>query len=206
MENQVIRNSGNMRISGLVVVALLLAIALSACSPRMGTTAIVTPENLQFHIGRWDKPVWEANLGYTVESSWPLLQEWYTTDAPFVIDLNDISAYSWGTHELWLTPEMSAEFETFFMGEGTIPAFVVTLKGQPIYGGVFMGYPSAMGIQYPVIYAERIHETIRFTIRPYHSIYWLDISTHDLNAIEDWQGIDTPGIKEVLSQAGKLEP
>jgi hypothetical protein len=63
-----------------------------------------------------------------------------------------------------------------------------------------------MGIQYPVIYAERTNETIRFTIRPYHGIYWPGISTNDLNAIEDWHGINTPGIEEVLSQAGKLEP
>lgn len=199
-----------MRNIKLIGLALLLTGILSACSLKQETPIeVISPETLEFHIGRWwEKPVWEANLGYTVESSWPLLQEWYPTEATLIINLNDIESYNWKKHEMWLTPEASAEFASTFedkMG-GRIPAFVVTAKEQPIYGGVFLYYPSAMGIQYPVIYTDWVDKSIRFTIRPWHSIFWQQIGTYDWNVIEDWNGIDDPVIKKALTQAGKLGP
>ena len=153
----------------------------------------------EIHIG-----VVSENIGYTVESSWPRLQEWYWKDGHYVIGLSEIEKYIRGKHEIWLTPDASKRFELAFPSGGS--EFVVAVKGQPKYGGMFSYPPSAMRIEFPVIYTDRVVERIRFTIRPWHSTYWQGISAGDWNAIKNWNGIDDPEIEEILSRAGKLEP
>jgi hypothetical protein len=188
-----------MKICKIALLATILVMALASCLQTSKKNENGADSSFVIHIGEWDKTVSEANLGYTVESSWPLLSEWYPTGTTFTIETTDIDSYDWQTHVLTLTPEASANYRSTFETAKLLLGFVVTVRDEPQYGGVFLFRMSAMGISFPVIYADPVDNKIAFTIRPRHSVF------DDYSPSEEWRGIDNPAIKDALLQAGKLK-
>ena len=50
-------------------------------------------------------------------------------------------------------------------------SFIATSDGVPIYGGIFLDQVSAMGIDFPVIYAKTVQDRVTFVLRPSHSMF-----------------------------------
>jgi hypothetical protein len=171
-------------------------ISLISCGPGANSSSGAS-DTFQMHIG-----VWPGEFpGFTVESSWQPLIEWYEEGATLIIETEDIDHYDWVRHEIFLTDDAAGEYYAIDrLSRATLswPAFVVTINGEPIYGGIFLFRGSAMGIDYPVIYAETKNERIAFVIRPRHSVL-------DLPPNEEWGAIADPRIKLIMSNAGKLE-
>ncbi len=182
-----------------VFAVAILLITLVSCSRVTEHSQTDDVDSFEIHIGEWNRTVFEANLGYTVDSSWSLLKEWYPTGTTFTIKTADIEKYDWNKHILTLTPEASASFRSAFESPKYRMVFVVTVKDKPLYGGIFMFRQSEEGISFPVIYADSKDGKTTFTIRPRHSIF------DDYKPSEDWHGIDNPLVKEVLSKAGKID-
>ena len=176
---------------------MLLMIGLISCGP--GTTqSSDTAHTFQIHIGLWTGEF----PGYTVESSWQPLIEWYEEGASLVIETEDIDHYDWGQQEIFLTEDAAAEYDAIHrssMATFSWPAFVATVDGEPIYGGIFLFRGSAMGIDYPVIYAEPRGEHTAFVIRSTHLL------PGNLPPNEEWGAVADPRIKLIMSEAGKLE-
>jgi hypothetical protein len=182
-----------------ILAGIILLISLVSCSHATGNVETSDGDSFEIHIGEWNKPVTEANLGYTVESSWSLLIEWYLTDSTFVIDTSDVDNYDWEQHVITLTPEASANFYSAFELAKYPLAFVVTVNDKPMYGGIFLFRQSAMGILFPVIYEDYTDGKVTFTIRPRHDIF------DNYQPADDWHGINNPVIKDVLVKAGKIK-
>jgi len=122
------------------------------------------------------------------------------------IDEEDISKYDWSSQEITLTKSASERIistysKDMFAYEEKI--FIVTLKGERLYGGAILSYGSARGIKYPVIYLnieiEKADEVI-LLIRPYHSFLktYMDIPSDAKGVIEFEE------IKSYFSQIQKL--
>ncbi len=181
------------------VAIVILLFALVSCSRTPEKSKISNVDSFEIHIGEWNRTGVKANLGYTLDSSWSLLKEWYSTGATFIVKTPDIEKYDWDNQILTLTPETSESLIAEFESAKHMLAFVTTVNGEPLYGGLFMFRQSAMGISFPVIYEDSIDGKTTFTIRPRHSIF------DDYEPNEDWHGINNPTIKDVLSKAGKID-
>ncbi len=189
-----------MQIFKKALVISIILIALVGCSRTMNYPEINDSDSFRIFIGELDNLGAEVNLGYTVESSWSLLQEWYPTGATFIIQISDIDNYDWDGQVLTLTQEASADFQSIIKSAKHMMAFVITVNHEPQYGGIFLFRGSAMGISFPVIYAEPAGDKFTFTIRPGHSVL------NDYEPSDDWHGIDSSVIKNVLCKAVKLTP
>ena len=171
----------------------LLLIASVGCTMTEKRTE-PDSDSFQIHFGKID-----FDLGHTYESSWPLLKDWYATESTLTIGISDIDKYYWDSHVLLLTQKASQKFESAFGGyPGPNTAFVTTVNGEPLYGGVFMVQFSAMGKWFPVIYIGTSDDRVAFIIRPTHD------ATNSYKPSDDWRGIDDPRIRDILSKSGKI--
>ncbi len=187
-----------MQNSTKILATVIFLITISGCSQATEKSEVNNFDSFQIYIGEWNKTVTEANLGYTVESSWSLLKDWYPKGATFTIENTDIDNYDWDKHVLTLTPKASSNFQSAFETHKFMLAFVVTVNDEPLYGGLFMFHPSAMNISFPVIYEDSVDDKITFTIRPRHDVF------DNYKPSDNWHGIDNPTIKDVLFKAGKI--
>ena len=73
-------------------------------------------------------------------------------------------------------------------------AFLVSLDGVPVYGGIFLHPMSSMGISFPVIYVEAQDGKLAFAIRPVHSVLG-DYSEYE----PAWFGIRDDRIRDLFT-------
>lgn len=165
--------------------------------------AVSAQGSFQLHILREG---WEClRLGYDLQPAWTVLQEAYASTTAFSITQDDIEAYNWSEQVMTLTPEASdllcpkdTRLPEFVLD---LQGFVITVDGDPVYGGVFMHPASPLAIDYPVIYVERIDadSKVTLTLRPVHSVF------HVYSKYEpQWNGIKDPRIRALFDKAGRL--
>jgi hypothetical protein len=155
---------------------------------------------------------WDSlRLGYTLEKSWPLLQSAYKQMTLLKVTEEDILKYDWVKQQIILTAETTETLKNTFRINANEPssdgliislrAFVVTIDGQPAYGGIFLPRGSQMAIRYPVIYIGKdSNGLITMDIRPAHSIF--DMESSD----PAWNMVRKNCIRDVFARIGKLAP
>ena len=138
-------------------------------------------------------------------ANWQSLQQVYPTTTTYSVGVTEIETYNWAEQVLTLTAPATQAL-TANLADPQHPdhalldrAFVVTLDGQPGYGGVFYFQPAAAAYACPLIYARLTNGQLSFTLRPKHSF----VGYADVEAT--WAGIKDQRIKDLLAQAGKLQ-
>lgn len=138
-----------------------------------------------------DETRYPPSLGYTVETSWPVLQRAYPDSVIHAITLEDIEAYDWAEQTIKLNDQGSKEFSQSNVYDKEYPGmmpgypFVAVLDGTPIYGGRILFPGSAMAIQFPVIYLTKVNDTFILAIHPFHSIFPIESDDPAWDAIKD---------------------
>ena len=98
-----------------------------------------------------------GTLGYTVESSWPLLQQADLSKSAFVITEDDIVSYGWTHQQLKLTSQLRKKYEVEYMTFlADFSPFVVTIDQQPVFGGMILKQFSPLAVDFPVIYVLNV--------------------------------------------------
>jgi hypothetical protein len=147
-------------------ISLFIVISLSACSKLKA----VGKDSFSIYILQDD---WlTLKLGYELEQSWPILEKADLNKTMRVITPDDIQAYNWSTQTITLTRKASTYFNELPYGtkleiSHSLPAFVVVLNDQRLYGGCIIAGPTAMGLHFPVILTDLGSNPVVFTIRPY---------------------------------------
>lgn len=200
----------------LIKILLMIGVgtSLSSCSsqgvsemPVTTSTPSVESEG-SFHLHILQGDLSSLELGSDLRVAWDIIQRVYLTTIAFSLTENDVESYDWSEQVIVFTPEASSRLISTLAGSDSeklsptqvlgYRAFLVTLNDKPIYGGVFMFPPSAMGIKYPVIYAQFADEKLSFKIRPIHSFVGY------ASVEPDWNGIRDEGIHDLFNQIGKL--
>lgn len=106
---------------------------------------------------------------YTYSEVWPTLREADLGTSLLVLSPPDFQAYDWTHHELWLRADTVDRLQATGLNqlfrEAADHAFVVTLEGQRMYGGLFYYEGGAAAIRFPVIHVLGAgHRVLR--IRP----------------------------------------
>ena len=106
---------------------------------------------------------------YTYSEIWPTLREIDLGAALLVLSQADFQAYDWTHHELWLRPDtvdrLQAAGLSDLFRDAADHAFVVTLEGRRLYGGLIYYEGGAAAIRFPVIHALGERRSI-LRIRP----------------------------------------
>jgi hypothetical protein len=190
-----------------MVISLLWGFSLAQENSQ--SISVRTAKSFAIHVLEED---WESlGLGYTSEKSWPILQRSYKNATIVEVTSLDIEKYHWMKQQIILTAESSKllkeqfkiDFNNSLSASLGIPhrAFVVTVDGEPVYGGIFLDRGSQMAIRYPVIYVgEDKKGLISMDVRPVHSIFELDGSD------PAWKIVRQDCIHDILARAGKLAP
>ncbi len=178
-----------------VLILMGAAMILSSC----GTTENTSMDtNQSFRIAIMAESVGSQppGLGYTVTSSWPILQQAYPSQVVYNITENDIAVYDWSHQIVTLTPQASTALieavvcpdeqrtDLIFLCFAS-RAFVVSFDEKPLYGGVFLYPESAMGIDFPVIYVSCVGDAVVLTIRPIHVLAGGSIDNSSWRVIKD---------------------
>ena len=179
-------------------VALLVGLCTSCCpGPR------AKAQSYQLHILRYDLD--DLGLGYEYEQVWPILLDVDLTESILTITEDDIEVYDWTEQAMTLTRKASARSQEAALEGDYFPnwagqAFVVTLNGEPQYGGIFEAPTSAAAARFPVIYAESEQDIVVFHLRPAHMypIQYQDLPP-SLRSI-----IEIPEIHDLFLEEGKL--
>jgi len=115
-----------------------------------------------------------GTLGYSVESSWPLLQKVDLNTKTLVITEQDIVSYDWTHQILELNESFRLRYEesaSSFLAD--FSPFVVTLADEPVFGGMIIQPFSPLAIDYPVLYVlndpqYQSSRTLSIALRPVH--------------------------------------
>ena len=166
-------------------------------------------ESFAIHIldDNWDN----LHLGYTHEKSMPILQRIYKYRSYIDITIQDIVRFDWRKQQVILsieaTDSLKKKFKIDFDKQSVshlsmaLRAFVVTVDGQPAYGGIILPRGSQMAIRYPVIYiGQDSNGRITMDIRPLHSIFEMESSD------PAWNIVRQDCIRDVFERVGKLAP
>ncbi len=154
--------------AGIIQTALLCgAVALTAAcvanpTPIMTDQPSTVQSSLSIEGGKMHTSVFEVHvfepgslgtLGYSVESSWPLLQQADLDKSVFVITEDDIASYDWTSQTLKLSSELRKKYEADYLNFlANFSPFVVTIDRKPVFGGMILLQFSPLAIKYPVIY------------------------------------------------------
>lgn len=147
----------------------------------------------------------ELQLGNEREEVWSQLKK-IDLDKSYVliITAEDIETYHWSEQKITLTQAATNRLDKALWEEIAIhkQAFVVTFKGNWLYGGVVMEGGSAAGVSYPVIYPDFSGPQTILYLRPVTSPVLIkkyrDIDP-SLRAI-----IDIQPVHDFFSDLGKL--
>lgn len=193
----------------ILTLFVLITLTSSFAAAQEGSKSLSkkTPGSFSVHIltETWDS----LRLGYKTEKSWPILMKIYKHTTVVEVTSLDIAKYDWVKQQITLTADATAVLKKRFKAgvKGSFPdlgtlhrAFVVTVDGEPAYGGVFLDRISPMAIKYPVIYInEDKNGLITMDVRPMHS--------YKLRASEPtWKVIQQERIHDFFVNAGKLMP
>lgn len=111
----------------------------------------------------------DMGFPYTMPEVWGRLAEADLSQAAFVFGEADLRAYDWEHQEIWLTRAtvlgLVRTGTDKLLRAAVGRAFVVTLAGRRLYGGLFYPEGGAAAIRFPVIHA--LGEPLTFLrIRP----------------------------------------
>ena len=203
----------------------MLLVILVACSP--------VPNNAGFQITIFDDSWLDLHLSYTPGEAFPILLNLDRTQDLFTIGLQQIENCDWDTQTLTLTRDATGDLlkalESATYGQESLvtdmldelgwgnhlekalylKAFVVSIEGTPIYGGVFLQEYSQMGITFPVFRVTEIDGQAILRLAPVQPPFsWDEIKGQDL-AEEDPARpmvdlILDERIRSVLEEAQKL--
>jgi hypothetical protein len=191
----------------LVLIYLTTSLALGQEKSQSMSSKTSAPFAIQILDENWDS----LRLGYTSEGSWPILQRIYKDKAIAEVTSLDIARYDWRKQQIILNLDAGQVLRKKFnigvnkrLSEnfGILHrAFVVTVDGQPTYGGIFIEHGSQMAIDYPVIYiSQDKNGVITMDIRPVHSIFHLEPTD------PKWRILRQDRIYDIFAGAGKLTP
>lgn len=111
----------------------------------------------------------DLGRAYTWEEAWPRLTKASGTPL-FTIDERDVASYDWETQRIVLRSEVNRrvlqaarklpDIKLKALGSThdlwkavAYRGFVVSLDGEPLYGGIFLSKESQMALRYPVIHS-----------------------------------------------------
>ncbi|MFZ5881279.1 MAG: hypothetical protein ACOY0R_18085 [Chloroflexota bacterium] len=144
-------------------------------------------------------------LGYTLESSWPLLLKAHPDHIVLSITQEDITNYDWDEQTIHLTADKSALFRKKFIDiswdKPVMPVgFIILLDNVPEYGGIYTAPTVPAAFRYPVIYCSfEDDDTISLVIRPFQLA--VEISKGN----PAWDSILNIRVKDFFERLGKLE-
>lgn len=145
-------------------------------------------------------------LGYTIDSSWPILLDAYPSQVICNLTQDDIQSYDWTAQSITLTPQSSAAFLSALDCTGSehsmvcvvLNSFIVLYDSEPLYGGEFLLRGSQAAIRYPVVYASLADDLVTLTIRPMHAFYEIEEN------YPGWQTIRDDRVQALFSRLGKI--
>jgi hypothetical protein len=185
-------------------------VTLPSSTPTASPTPVVTPTltpllSYELTFLQSEDFAKQPGLGYTLESSWPLLLKAYPDHIIFSITQEDITNYDWDEQTLHLTADKSVLFRKRFIDISwdkpvTPVGFIVLLDNAPDYGGIYT-YPTvSTAFRYPVIYyLLEDDDTISLVIRPFQRLTEISKSS------PSWDSILNIRIKDFFERLGKLE-
>ena len=133
--------------------------------------------------------------------SWGILSRVSLDGSVFTITAADITNYDWTQQSMALSEAATQRLLAAFH-EPSLPlapshqAFVVTLDGERLYGGVFLLPASAIATKFPVIYVDQEEHHFVFRLRPAQSSKLIDQS--------NWGAIRSTRIHDFFLRQGKL--
>jgi hypothetical protein len=140
-----------------------------------------------------------------LDGSWATLSSVDLSAAAFVVSAQDVDSYNWSTQSIALNADASQKLLVAFPGPYvesmlTYHAFVVTLDGKRLYGGIFLEPFSQMGIEYPVIYVAETNGEVVFSVRP------KQIGYNDYGSLAPTlkSRIELSDVRDYFAQLGKL--
>ena len=141
---------------------------------------------------------------YTMKHLWPQLANADLHQAAFVFAASDIDTYDWKHQEMWLTPDATKRLgrtaADSLVRNALGQAFVVTLDGQRLYGGLFYSEGGAAAIRFPVIHA--LGEPVALLrIRPRLGPR---SASDDSDVTEHARAIANPALEHSLSRDGLI--
>ncbi len=180
--------------------AFLLSACLGGTKPR---------HTFRLAVMNWCFSARNPTLGYTRESSWPVLQAAYPEQVEAQITEAGVSEYRWTDQTIVLSPAASMALLEGLDCPGDMQqyaicllwhAFVVAVDGVPSYGGVFLTPGSQAAIQYPVIHVSGDENALILTVRPFQTY-----SDHPFEK-EEWEVPQDPRIRQLFHGLGTLTP
>jgi len=182
-----------------LILCLLFAIPVGGCSSFQ-------PKTHSFHLyimkETWD----DLKNKYEYDEVWPVIKGMDPNESLAEISEKDIKEYNWSTQEITLTGGASERLnssiseEAWFQMRVLKAVFLVTVDGQPMYGGVFIEKESQAGIDFPVIYPDIRHDQIVFRIPPRNNCC---TAYQDLENLKR-KTIELPEIYNLFNELGKL--
>ncbi len=182
-----------------LIVCLLCAVTLSGCTASQSKTP-------SFHVYIMHAAWEDLKNKYEYAEVWAIIKELDLKDNLADISEKDIKEYNWSTQEITLTTSASKRLNAtiseadWFQIRVLKSIFIVTVDGQPLYGGVFIEKASQAGIDFPVIYPETEQAQIVFQIRPLNNccIPYQDFENSKKKLIE------YPEIYDLFNELGKI--
>ena len=191
----------------LLHISLALVIATTLLSSCYGENE-VSPKDSKFNIAILDKTIFSnpPGLGYSIDTSWPILESAFQTKVIFQLEISDIESCDWSKQEITLSESgnekiinniHSCEVQTLDLCLASTP-FIVVFNRKPVYGGLIQQkIPIATAYNFPVIFTDLVNDKVIFSIRPNNS---LQVQYND----EDWNLIKDPEILNYFELQDKV--
>lgn len=145
----------------------------------------------------------DLGMRYYMDEVWPQLAQANLDAAHLVFTPAHFRAYDWTHQEIWLSETGVARLgpaEAAFLLHALGRAFVVTLDGERLYGGVFYPPVGAAALHFPVMHA--LGQPLEFLrIRPAQGSSWAPQAPH---LAAQCRVIANPAIESWLAREGLL--
>jgi len=210
-------------LAGVYLVLVLVAAAAFSAPPELPGPAPAVAAHGRFQLAILPQSWYELGMHYDWEGVWPLLQA-AAAKPLLVIDERDVEAYDWAAQRIVLRSAATPRFlpilqtlapeserrgllKALWDGDNLVfledQGFLVSLDGQPLYGGLFLDKASQMSISYPVLYVA-MDEERRIVLRfsplhyPFGSL-WNDGTSGD--ALEAPGSLSVTEVQSAFQQA-----
>jgi hypothetical protein len=195
--------SGIFQILHIGLALVTVTTLISSCKGDNGASTI----DSRFNIAILDKTLFSnpPGLGYSIDTSWPILESAYQKKVIYQLEISDIESYEWSKQEITLNESgkdkiinniHSCEIQTVDLCLASTP-FVVVYNHKPVYGGLIQQkIPIATAYNFPIIFTDLVSDKVILSIRPNNS---LQEQSND----EDWIPIRDPEILNYFEQQDK---
>ncbi len=161
-------------------------------------------QGFRLHILKLQWP--DLGFTYTAQELWPKLRAVNLAESALVLGESDIRLYDWKNQELWLHDAAALRLNEccgdVIKLEAVGRAFVVTLNGRWLYGGVFYLEQGAAAIRFPVIHQYVVRGSTCLRIRPELGFGCGGAGVPETD--ERCKGINDPELFKWLSARGKI--